>query len=176
MDGAQRARRRAQLVEHRAPECLQSPALRRPEIIGERKGGKFRQRVTKTGQCLLESHGSRGQRGLSAELGPRHIERIGQEPTTIRVVRCTVGRHQSGALACRQLMLLGRSEDGLLVLEPELGQGTGQAGTDVTAAELALGDGSQTRAQFQSTLDPVRCMPEQLCDGLGRQAVIFDQR
>jgi hypothetical protein len=53
LDGAQHARRRAQLVEHRAPECLQSSALRRPEVIGKRKGGQFRQGVTETSQRLL---------------------------------------------------------------------------------------------------------------------------
>jgi hypothetical protein len=81
---------------------------------------------------------------LSAELGPRHGEWIGQEPTTIHVVRGAVGRHQSRALARRQLVLLGRSEDGLLVLDTKPSQGTRQAGTDVAAAELLLGDGPQT--------------------------------
>jgi hypothetical protein len=81
---------------------------------------------------------------LSVELGPRHGERIGQEPTTIRVVRCAVGRHQLGALARRQLVLFGRSEDGLLVLDTKRGQGTRQAGTDVAAGQLLLGDGPQT--------------------------------
>jgi hypothetical protein len=143
LDGAQHARRRAQLVEHRAPERLQSSALRRPEVIGKRKGAEVRQGVAEAEQCLLESHRSGRQGGLSAELGSRHGERIGQEPTTIRVVRCAVGRHQPGALARRQLVLFGRSEEGLLVLDAKPGQGTGQAGTDVAAAELLLGDGSQ---------------------------------
>jgi hypothetical protein len=144
MDRSQRTSCRAQLVEHRAPECLQSSALRRPEVIGKRKGGQFRQGVAETSQRLLQSYRSRGQDGLSVEVGPRHSERIGQEPTTIRVVRCAVGRHQSRALARRQLVSLCRSEDGLLVLDTEPSQGTRQAGTDVAAGHLLLGDGPQT--------------------------------
>ena len=77
LDGAQHASCRAQLVEHRAPERLQSPALRRPEVIGKHEGGQFPEGVTETGQRLLESYGSGGQGGLSAELGPRNVERIG---------------------------------------------------------------------------------------------------
>jgi hypothetical protein len=144
LDGAQRAGCRAQLVERRAPERFQSPALRRPEVIGKHEGGQFCQGVAETGQRLLQSYGSRGQGGLSAELGPRHGERVDQEPTTIRVVRCAVGRHQSSTIACRQLVLFGCSEDGLLVLDTDRGQGTGQAGTDVATRQLLLGDGPQT--------------------------------
>ena len=124
LDRSQRTSCRAQLVEHRAPEGLQSSALRRSQIIGKRKGADVRQRVAETSQHSLESHGCRGQGGLSTELGPRHGQWIGQEPTTIRVVRGAVGRHQSRALARRQLVFFGRSEDGLLVLDTKLGQGT----------------------------------------------------
>jgi hypothetical protein len=144
MGRSQRTSCRAQLVEHRAPERLQSSTLRRPEVIGKHEGGQLRERVAETGQRLLESHGSRGQGGLSAQFGPRHGERIGQQPTTIRVVRDAVGRHQAGALACQQLVLFGRSEDSLLVLDADRGQSASQAGTDVAGAELVLGDRSQT--------------------------------
>jgi hypothetical protein len=125
LDGAQHARRRTQLVEHRAPECLQSSALRRPEVIGKRKGAEVRQGVAETSQRLLQSCRSGGQCGLSAEFGPRHGEWIGQQPATIRVVRGAVGRHQSRALARRQLVLIGRSEDDLLVLDTDRGQSAG---------------------------------------------------
>jgi hypothetical protein len=81
---------------------------------------------------------------LSAELGPHHSQWVDQEPTTICGVRCLVGRHQAGALARRQLVLFGRSEDSLLVLDTDRGQSAGQAGTDVAGAELLLGDRSQT--------------------------------
>lgn len=144
LDCAQHARRRAQLVEYRAPERLQSSALRRPQVIGKRKGAEFRERVAETGQRLLESHGPRGQGGLSAELGPHHSQWVDQEPATIRLVRCAVGRHKPRALARRQLVLFGRSEDSLLVLDTDRSQSAGQAGPDVAGAELLLGDRSQT--------------------------------
>ena len=144
LDGTQRASCRAQLVEYRAPKRLQSPALWRPEIIGKHEGAEFREGVAETSQRLLQSYGSRGQGGLSAELRPRHGDWVDQEPTTIRVVRGAVGRHQARALPRRQLVLLGRSEDGLLVLDTKPSQGTRQAGTDIAAAELLLGDGPQS--------------------------------
>lgn len=109
LDGAQYASRRAQLVHHREPERFQSSALRRSQIIGKHKGGQFLESVTEAGQRVLKSHGSRGQGGFLGELGPCHIERIGQESTAIRVVRCAVGSHQSSALARRQVVLLASS-------------------------------------------------------------------
>ncbi|MFC1643057.1 hypothetical protein ACFL5O_10310 [Myxococcota bacterium] len=176
LDGAQYASRRAQLIQYRAPERLESSALRRSQIIGKHKGGQFLQRVTEAGQCLLKSHGFRRPGGFSAELGPCQSERIGQETTAIPVIRCAVGRHQSSALARRQVMLVASSEDGLLVLDTECCQGAGQGRPNGAGGQLLLGDGPQLRVQLQATLDPIRCMPEQFCDGFGSEAVFFGQR
>jgi hypothetical protein len=176
LDGAQYASRRAQLIQYRAPERLESSALRRSQIIGKHKGGQFLQSVTEAEQSLLKTRGFRRQGGVSAELGPCHSEWIGQETTAIPVVRCAVGSHQSSALARRQVMLVASSEDGLLVLDTECCQGAGQGGPDGTGGQLLLGDRPQLRVQFQTTFDPTGGMPEQLSDGLGSEAVFFGQR
>jgi hypothetical protein len=109
-------------------------------------------------------------------VGFHDCDRVFQEtPALGRCFRQPPGLNESQSLRVREMMVVGRGQDGILVGGRQAGQLVGQGGANVTAGESLLRGLGKVGHKSPAFHHPFLLASQQLGNGSDRQLVIIEQ-
>jgi hypothetical protein len=155
---------------------LETAALGRREVVGKVKGAQLAEAIAQALESGLDGGGTRRDAGHAARGRTQHRQRVAQQLAAVRRVGGPVRREQRERLACPQSVALDAPQQRVLVGGAQRRQRKGQGRSYSAAGELLAGARREPGADGPAARDPLGLVPEQACDGAGRQPVVVDER